>query len=305
MPNHFIHWILFIVSIAGALALDLRLHFKQKKQNVRQALYWSCFWIGLALGYNLWIYFSLGKSSALDFLAAYLVEKSLSIDNLFVFLMIFQAFSIPHSDRHKVLFWGIIGAFILRALFIVGGISLVIYFHWILYLFGVMLIYSGFKLITQVKEDMNSQNNPIIRWCKAWIPVTHETHTHHFWIKINDTWHATPLFLALVAIESSDVIFAIDSIPAVLGITTDPLIVFTSNIFAILGLRALYFALEGSFQYFYYLHYALSGVLIFIGIKMLIADFIPISTAVSLAVIGSMISASIIASLSPSGRPGP
>lgn len=290
-------WIIFSVLILVALAIDLGLHADNKKPTLSSAIYWSLFWILLALGFNTWIYYERGVEPALNFLASYLVEKALSVDNLFVFLVIFKAFHIPSHLRHMVLFWGVIGAIVMRAIFIAGGIALVSHFEFIFYIFGLFLIYTGFKLACQKEEEIHPEQNPIILWFQKWIPVDANCNTEHFFIQKAGAWYATPLFLALLAVEISDLIFALDSIPAVLGITTDPLIVFTSNIFAILGLRSLYFALEKTLELFQYLHYGLAIILIFIGLKMLIADFYHVPITTSLAFIGITLLLSIGASM--------
>lgn len=289
-------WILFFVIFVIAFILDIFAHSKKEKTPIKEALAWSVFWTLLALAYNAWIYHAEGKDAGLKFFTAYVVERTLSVDNLFVFLVIFKAFSIPPLARYKVLFWGILGAFVMRAVFIAGGIFLLMKFHWILYVFGAFLIYSGIRLLKVEKEEVDPERNPIVVRLQRWLPVVHDLKAKTFFVRKEGMTYATPLFLALVAIETTDVIFALDSIPAVLGITTDPLIVFTSNIFAILGLRALYFVLESSFSYFHYLTLGLSIILIFIGIKMISANFIYIPIEVSLGVIVGVLGASMIAS---------
>lgn len=289
-------WVIFSIVILIALTIDLRLHSTKEKPNISHAIFWSVLWTILAFAFNLWIYTQHGKESALNFLTSYIVERALSVDNLFVFLLVFKSFSIPPRLRHKVLFWGVLGAIIMRALFITGGIALVSYFSFILYLFGLFLIFTGFKLAFYGDEKFNPEKNPIILWIKKWIPVD-TSNKDQFFTKKRNGWMITPLFLALVAVEISDVIFAIDSIPAVLGITTDPLIVYTSNIFAILGLRSLYFVLERSLDYFHYLHYALASILCFIGFKMLFAGFFHIPAGISLGFILGALAISIAASI--------
>lgn len=288
-------WILFFLLFSLGFIVDFFFHSK-KKSTMKESVLWSIFWTLIAFGFNAWIYFAEGREPAIDFFTAYLVERNLSLDNLFVFLLIFKAFAIPHDSRYKVLFWGIFGAFIMRALFITGGIFLLTAFHPILYVFGAFLIYSGIKMFKAKQEEIYPEKNPIIMGLEKWFPVTHDATAKTFFVKKDKIYYATPLFLALVAIETTDVIFALDSIPAVLGITTDPLIVFTSNMFAILGLRSLYFVLERSFDYFHYLHYGLSCVLIFIGFKMVASDFIHISTELSLGLIIGILGISIAAS---------
>lgn len=288
-------WTIFAIVVLTALATDLGLHSTKEKPKISHALFWSVLWTVLALGFNLWIYNHIGKEPALNFLTGYVVERALSVDNLFVFLIVFKAFSIPPRLRHKVLFWGVLGAIVLRALFITGGIALVSYFNFVLYLFGIFLIFTGFKLAFYGNEEIHPEKNPIILWIQKWFPVDTQN-KDRFFTKTSKGWIITPLFLALVAVEISDVIFAIDSIPAVLGITTDPMIVYTSNIFAILGLRSLYSVLERSLDYFHYLHYALAAILCFIGFKMLFADLIHIPIGISLGFITGALAVSIGAS---------
>lgn len=286
-------WGIFSIVILIALIIDLNLH---KQTTLSSALGWSLFWILLALGFNGWVYFAEGHEAALNFFTSYIVEKSLSVDNLFVFLLIFKAFSIPARLRHKVLFWGVIGAIAMRALFIAGGIALVHTFEFIFYIFGLFLIYTAYKLAFQKDEELHPEQNPLILWFEKWMPLDAQNKSDHFFIKKKGKWFATSLFLALLSVEISDLIFALDSIPAVLGITTDPLIAFTSNIFAILGLRSLYFLLEKSLDYFHYLHLALAAILAFIGFKMLLADFIHVPIGFSLGFITTTLVIAIIAS---------
>lgn len=289
-------WTIFVIAILVALAIDLGLHNKSKI-SLSSAIGWSLFWILLAFGFNGWIYYERGVEPALNFLAGYLVEKSLSVDNLFVFLVIFKTFQIPHHLRHKVLFWGVIGAFFLRGLFILGGVALVNQFQFVLPLFGLFLIYTGIKLAFQSEEEIHPEKNPIIVWFQKWMPIDSSHETEEFFTKKNNLWHATPLFIALLAVNIIDVIFAVDSIPAILGITTDPMIVLTSNMFAILGLRSLYFVLEKTLDLFQYLHYGLAAILIFIGVKMVIADYYHISIVTSLSFIAMTLLISILSSI--------
>lgn len=291
-----ITWIILIVAVLGALLIDLGLHSNKAKIPLSEALFWSVIWVLLALGFNLWIYFELGTDPALRFLTAYVVEKSLSVDNLFVFLLIFKSFSIPPRLRHKVLFWGVVGAIVMRGIFIAGGIILVSYFTFMFYIFGIFLILTAYKLAFNHNKEIHPENNPIILWVKQLVPVDSSNKTDRFFTKKNNVWSITPLFLALIAVEISDVVFAIDSIPAVLGITTNPLIVYSSNIFAILGLRSLYFVLERSLDYFHYLHYALAAILCFIGVKMLLAEFWHPPIALSLGFISATLALSVGAS---------
>lgn len=267
-------WVGFIVFVAIMLSLDLFVFHKQNEVvKMKQALLWSLFWIMLAVLFNLGIYYFLGKIKALEFLTGYLIEESLSIDNLFVFIMIFGFFNIDPRFQHKILFWGIIGAIIMRALFIFAGVAIIQRFDWVMYIFGTFLVFTGIKMLFE-KEDaeFNPNQNIFIRLFKSVFPVTDDMSNPHFFIKKNKILYATPFFVVLLFIEISDLIFAVDSIPAVLSVSKDIFIVYTSNIFAILGLRSLYFALSGIMDYFLYLKYALSGILTFIGSKMVINE---------------------------------
>jgi tellurite resistance protein TerC len=302
--NFDIWWISFGVLILALLALDIGV-FNRRAHEVRlkEALLWSAFWIILALTFNIVVYFLKGKESAIQFFTAYLVEKSLSMDNLFVFLMIFTFFQVPHKYQHKVLFWGILGALVMRFVFILAGIALITKFQWTMYVFGGILIYSGFKMIKEKDKDIHPEKNPVIKLFRKIMPVTKTYFEGNFFIKQESRWHATPLFIVLLVIETSDVVFAVDSIPAVLAISQDSFIVFTSNIMAILGLRALYFALAGVMKMFRYLHYGLAIILVFVGLKMTLAEFYKISIYASLLVIFLVLSVSIIASvISPRKR---
>ena len=299
-------WIGFFVFVIVMLCLDLFVfHKKDTAIKVKEALLWSAFWIGLAVIFNIGIYFLIGKVKALEFLTGYLIEESLSVDNLFVFIMIFSFFKIDAKFQHKILFWGIIGAIIMRAIFIFAGVALIQRFNWIMYIFGAFLIYTGIKMLFE-KEDaeFDPNQNIVIRVFKKIMPVTHDMSVPRFFIKKNKILYATPFFVTLLFIEASDLIFAVDSIPAVLSVSKDPFIVYTSNIFAILGLRSLYFALHGIMAYFHYLKYALSGILTFIGIKMCVNEFaaefgytFKISNFTSLAVIVAFLTASILLSI--------
>lgn len=291
-------WILFNVFIIGLLILDLVVfHRKGHVIKMREALVTSAIWILLALLFNVGIYFTMGEEAALNFLAGYLVEKSLSIDNLFVFVIIFKYFQTPQKHVHKVLFWGILGAIVMRAFFILVGIALVERFHWILYVFGVFLIYIGIKMALHMEKEIDLENNLLIRLFKKFMPVSTTQENGKFFVNISGIRHATPLFIALLTVESTDLIFALDSIPAIMAITLDPFIIYTSNIFAILGLRSLYFALAGILDLFYYLHYGLAAILIFIGTKMLISSYVKIPILYALLFIVLSIGISIVASL--------
>lgn len=301
------YWIGFIVFVIIMLMLDLGVfHKKDTEVKVKEAILWSIFWISLALIFNVGIYFLFGKAQALDFFTAYVLEKSLSVDNLFVFILIFSYFKIAPKYQHKVLFWGIFGALIMRAIFIFAGVALIQRFSWIMYIFGAFLIYTGIHMIVNrnEEEDFDPNKNFIIRWFRKMMPVTDDTSDPRFFIRKNGVLYATPFFVALLFIEASDVVFAVDSIPAVLSVSKDIFIVFTSNIFAILGLRSLYFALNGIMTYFHYLKYALAGILSFIGLKMCVNEFthmfgydFHISNFVSLGIIISLLTISIILSV--------
>lgn len=291
-------WVAFGVMIILLLALDIAV-FNRKSHEIKlkEAVLWSAFWITLALLFNIVVYVYYGHESALQYFTAYIVEKSLSMDNLFVFLMIFTYFKVPPRYQHKVLFWGIIGALLMRLIFIYAGITLINKFHWIIYIFGVILIYSGIKMIREEEREIHPEKNPVIKLFRKIYPVTKEYHGGRFFIRQKKILYATPLFIVMIVIETSDLIFAVDSIPAVLAISNDTFIVYTSNIMAILGLRALFFALAGIMDMFEFLHYGLSFILVFVGLKMLIADFFEIPIFVSLAVIFSILFLSIMTSI--------
>lgn len=289
---------LFTVFVVIMLALDLGVfHRGHRPVRVREALFWTGFWIALALLFNLGVYYVRGRQDGLEFLAGYLLEKALSIDNIFVFIMVFRYFRVPGEYQHKVLFWGILGALIMRAIFIFAGVALIHIFHPIIYVFGALLVYTGIKMATEHDNQIDPEHNPVLRWFKRHVPVTHEFHGSNFFILREGRRWATPLFVVLLFIEMTDVLFAVDSIPAVLAITTDPFIVYTSNIFAILGLRSLYFALAGVMLLFRYLNYGLSLILVFVGVKMLISGYYKIPIGVSLGAIAAILLISIAASL--------
>ena len=295
--NGFI-WAGFLLFVLLMLALDLGVfHRKSHEVKIREALIWSGVWISLALIFNVGIYFLMGKEKAIGFLTGYVIEKSLSVDNLFVFIMVFSYFNVDTRYQHKVLFWGILGALVMRAIFIFAGVALIQQFHWIIYVFGAFLIFTGIKMLVQKDEKMEPEKNPLVRLFKRFFPVTDTVHGDRFFVRINAKTVATPLFIVLLIIEFTDLIFAVDSIPAILAISTDTFIIFTSNVFAILGLRALYFALAGIAKLFYYLKYGLSAILVFVGVKMVIAGFFKIPVMYSLLVIVSILTLSILASV--------
>lgn len=291
-------WIIFNVFVITMILIDLSvLHRDHKIVSVKQALATSAMWISMALIFNLGIFYFHGSKAALDFLAGYLIEESLSIDNLFVFILIFNYFQTPKEYHHKVLFWGILGAIVMRAIFIFFGIALVNTFHWILYIFGIFLIYAGIKMALPQNKNIHPDNNFIIRSLKRMIPVTAKYEGDKFFVKKGSKWWATPLFIVIITVEMTDLIFAIDSIPAIMAITLDPFIVYTSNIFAILGLRSLYFALASLMPLFHFLKYGLSAILCFVGMKMLLEPLIEIPIGFSLGLIVLALITSICASL--------
>jgi tellurite resistance protein TerC len=299
-------WIGFNVFVLALLAVDLGVfHRKAHAVSIKEATAWSIVWVSLAMIFNLGIYFTWGEQKALEFFTGYVIEKSLSVDNLFVFVMIFQYFSTPTEYQHRVLFWGILGALILRAIFIAAGSALLNQFHWMIYVFGAFLVFTGIKMLLQGDEKLKPERNPVVRLFERWVPMTREYHGQSFMIRTNGKTRATLLLLVLIVIETTDVIFAVDSIPAIFAVTQDSFIVYTSNVFAILGLRALYFMLAGVMQMFVYLKFGLSLVLCFVGAKMLLADIYKIPIGASLAVIGTVLLLSIIASWWTTQRKSP
>jgi tellurite resistance protein TerC len=289
-------WILFNVFVAGMLALDLGIfHRRTQTLRLRQALAWSALWIGLAAIFAAVLYIWQGHQAALEFSTGYVIELSLSADNLFIFLLIFRYFRLPEPEQYRVLFWGIIGAIVMRAAFIFAGVGLIRRFHWVIYLFGLLLVYSGVRLLFQRGVQVDPEKNPVLRIFRRLTPVTDDYVGGKFFVP-RERLYATPLLLVLLVVETTDVIFAVDSIPAVLAITLNTFIVYTSNIFAILGLRSLFFALSSLMDMFKYLHYGISCVLVFVGFKMLLSHYYVIRTDVSLAVIGGILLATIVAS---------
>lgn len=295
--NEFV-WAGFLLFVLIMLALDLGVfHRKSHEVKIKEALIWSAVWISMALIFNYGVYVFLGKQKAIEFLTGYIIEKSLSVDNLFVFIMVFSYFNVDTKYQHKVLFWGILGALVMRAIFIFAGVALIQQFHWIIYIFGAFLIFTGIKMLVQKNEEITPDKNPLVRLFKRFFPVTDIMHEGRFFVKINARTMATPLFIVLLVIEFTDLIFAVDSIPAILAISTDTFIIFTSNVFAILGLRALYFALAGVAKLFYYLKYGLSAILVFVGIKMVIAGFFKIPVMYSLLIIVGILTLSVLGSI--------
>jgi len=290
-------WAGFIAFVIVMLALDLGVfHRKAHEVGFREALAWSAVWIGLALVFNAGVWWTFGSQSGIEFLTGYLIEKSLSIDNIFVFVVIFAALGIPAIHQHRVLFWGILSALLLRAAMIFAGVELLARFHWLIYLFGGFLIVTGIKLYLQRDKEEHPESGWAMRTIRRLLPSTPQLHGERFFVVENGRRLATPLFMALMLIEVTDVIFAVDSIPAILAISTDPFIVFTSNIFAILGLRSLFFLFARLVDKFRYLKVGLAGVLVFVGAKMAAVDVYKIPPAVSLVIVAFMLGASIVAS---------
>ncbi len=307
MPAEWTGWVWFNLFVLAMLALDLGVfHRKSHEVKVKEALVWSGIWILLALAYTLGIHqgwfgefpAAERQQRAVEFLTGYLIEKSLSVDNIFVFVLIFSYFHVPAAYQHRVLLWGILGALAMRAVFIAAGITLIEKFHWMIYVFGGFLILTGIKMALQKGKQIHPERNPVLRLFRRTVPVTEGFEGDRFWVRRAGRLFATPLLVVLLFIEITDVIFAVDSIPAILAITQNAFIVYTSNVFAILGLRALYFALAGIMQLFHHLHYGLSAILVFVGIKMVIVDLVGhVPTGISLGVIAMILLVSVVASL--------
>lgn len=290
-------WILFNVFVLVMLALDLGV-FNRRAHTIhfREAVGWSGLWVGLAASFAVLVYFWHGRASSLEFATGYLIELSLSIDNLFVFLVIFRYFRVPAELQHRVLFWGILGALITRGIFILAGVSLIRRFEWLTYVFGALLVYSGIKLLRQGGEEIDPEKNPVLRVFRKWIPVTDDYEGEKFWVH-RPGLYATPLVVVLLVVETTDIVFAVDSIPAVLAITLNAFIVYTSNVFAILGLRSMYFAVAGAMDLFEYLHFGLAAVLVLVGAKMLASHYYKVPTAVALGTVAGVIAVSVVASV--------
>jgi tellurite resistance protein TerC len=291
-------WTVFNLFVVAMLALDLGVFHKGNKTiTVRESLIWSAIWIVVALLFNLGMYLVGSEQKALEFLTVYIVERSLSVDNIFVFIVIFKYFKIEGEYQYKVLFWGILGALVARAIFIVVGVSLIANFHWLMYIFGAMLIYIGIKLMCEEEKEIHPEKNPIVNIFKKIFPFTNEHGNGKFFLLKDGKYYATALFLVLIVVETTDIIFALDSIPAALAISKDSFVIYSANVFAILGLRALYFALAGCLQMFRYLSYGVAAILMFVGAKMLLADLYDIPVTIALAVIALVLAIAIAASL--------
>ena len=294
-------WILFNLFALGMLALDLRVfHRGGRVMRSREALAWSAMWIAFAAAFAGLVFFWQGRQVALEFVTGYVLELSLSVDNLFLFLVIFRYFSVPEQHQHSVLFWGVLGALLMRGFFIFAGVSLIHRFHWIVYILGALLIYSGVRVGFSGEHQIDPATNPAVKALRRWMPVTDDYQGGRFFVrgwKGNPGLYATPLLIVLAVIETTDLLFAVDSIPAVLAVTLNAFIAYTSNVFAVLGLRSLYFALSGLMKAFRFLHTGLALVLILVGLKMVSSDRFPISTLVTLAVVAGVLAASVVASV--------
>lgn len=291
-------WAGFLGLVLALLALDLGVfHRSAHAVGIKEAAIWSVVWVGVSLAFNGLVYYWFGPDRALEFTTGYLLEKALAVDNIFVFVAVFSYFAVPATLQHRVLFWGILGALVMRGGFIGIGAVLISRFHWVLYIFGVLLVITAFKMMFGSTEEIHPERNPVLKLFRRFVPVTSEFHGPKFTVLKDGKRYATPLLVVLTLIEVSDVIFAVDSIPAIFAVTTDPFIVFTSNIFAILGLRSMYFLLAGVIEKFHYLQQGLAIVLLFVGVKMLIVDFYKIPIAASLGVVAALIGGSVALSL--------
>lgn len=291
-------WGVFLLVVIAMLMVDLGVfHRKAHVLSMREATIWSIVWVVVALVFNAIVWVWLGHQKALEFFTGYLVEKALSADNIFVFAVLFNYFAVPPEYRHRVLFWGVLGAIVFRLTFILAGTALLEKFHWVVYIFGIIVIVSGIKLLMRKDEEIDPERNPVLRLARRFLPITPNYHGQNFFVRLNGKFMATPLALVLLVVESTDIVFAIDSIPAIFAITRDPFIVFTSNVCAILGLRALYFLLEGMIRLFRYLDEGLAVILVFIGIKMLVSEFYKIPTWVALGFVAAVLAITIALSL--------
>jgi tellurite resistance protein TerC len=298
MDESVILWAAFNVFVLGMLALDLGVFHKRSEEiTVRNALIWTGVWISLAMAFNFFVYHFFGKQEAIEFFTGYVIEKSLSVDNIFVIIMIFSYFHVPDAYQHKVLFWGILGALVMRVIFIFAGIELIHRFHWLIYIFGGFLIITALRMLLGGDQKLEPEKNPVVKLVRRLFPVTPTFEGDNFFVRKNAKLWATPLFVVVIMIETTDLIFAVDSIPAILAITDNAFIVYTSNVFAILGLRSLYFALAGIEKYFHYLKYGLAAILLFVGAKMCLSDFYKISVETSLLIIVSVLAVAIVASM--------
>ncbi len=298
LPNRLLLWAGFAVFVLVTLVVDLGLfHRKAHAVNAKEATIGCVVWVTLALLFNAGVYIWLGSEKALEFFTGYIIEYSLSVDNLFVFIIVFSYFAVPAAYQHRVLFWGILGALVMRGIFIAAGALLLQRFHWVIYLFGAFLIFTGIKTLLKEETPGHPEDNPAIKILRWLLPVSSEYDGQRFFVRRGAKWTATPLFVVLLVVESTDLIFAVDSVPAIFAVSGDPFIVYTSNVFAILGLRSLYFLVAGVMNLFVYLRYGLGVVLGFVGVKMVLADLYKIPIGVSLGVIAAILTLSVVASL--------
>ncbi|HOG17660.1 MAG: Inner membrane protein alx [Syntrophaceae bacterium PtaU1.Bin231] len=294
MSERILPWILFNAFVLLMLALDLGVfHRKAHVIRIKEAVVWSIVWTVLALLFALFVYFYRGRDAALEYLAGYLIERTLSMDNLFVFLLVFSYFAVPPAYEYKVLYWGILGALIMRAFFIAAGVALIQHFHWIIYVFGAFLVLTGVRMVVEKDTEIHPEKNPVLKLLRRVMPVTASYEGGSFFVKQAGRLQATPLFVVLLVVETTDIVFAVDSIPAVFSVTLDPFIAYTSNVFAILGLRALYFALAGMMRLCQSLHYGLSVVLVFLGAKMIASAFYKVPIGIALGLIAAILATSI------------
>ena len=304
LSEHWGLWTVFGALILGVMVLDLGVfHRKDHEVKVKEALVWTGVWVLLGLGFNLLIWWQIDRNAASaealwpQYLTCYLTEYALSIDNIFVFLVIFTYFAVPQQSRHRVLFWGVLGALVFRALFLVGGVVLIERFHWVVYLLALILVVTGIKLFFAGDSDIEPERNLILRLARRFLPVTEDYEGKHFFVVREGRRFATPLFLTLLVVETTDILFAVDSVPAALGISQDTFVLYTSNVMAIMGLRSLFFAVAGMLQYLYYLKYGLALILCFVGVKMVLPEEHKLSVTVALAVVGGILFCAVAASL--------
>lgn len=291
-------WVVFNIFIVTMLIVDLMVFNRKPHEiSIRESLVWTAIWIILAVIFGIGLYYFMSPEASLEYFTGYLIEKSLSVDNIFVFLLIFTYFGVEPKYQHRVLFWGIFGALVFRLLFILIGVALIEKFHWVIYIFGAFLIFTGIKLGLEKDKEIQPEKNPVLKLVRRYIPVTKHYHGQNFFIKRGNRYIATPMFVVLVVIETTDIVFALDSIPAIMAITRDTFIIYSANAFAILGLRALYFALSGVMRLFHYLHYGLAFILVYIGIKMMLEGIYQIPTAITLGIIIATLTISVILSI--------
>jgi len=288
-------WAGFLVAVVVVLAVDLKISARDQSSTFREAVWWSVFWIVLSVGFGFFVWFRYGGEQGLEYFAGYLLEKSLSVDNLFVFVLLFRSFAIPPRHQHRVLFWGVLGAIVLRGTLILAGVALVHRFHWVIAVFGAILVYTAWKILFHKDEqDAEPADNAVVRWVARKLPMTSTIEGHHFFVRQGSSLLATPLLLALIAAETTDLIFALDSIPAVFAVTDDPFLVFSSNICAVLGLRALYFVVRGALARLRYLKPGLAAILIFVGLKMLLYKWVELPTGTSLMIIAAILAIALL-----------